>query len=477
VTEGSAITMNDAAPADRSDGDGPDRPDSTPELERLRAENAELRAELAAEQPARHVAAVRRRRRIAAVLLVVLGSALLPVSVLTVWVRNQVFDTDRYLATVEPLASDPTVQSAVADRISRRVSEEVDFEKLAQDALPEEAAFLAVPIAAGANSLISTASKKLVESEQFQRLWVEANRAGHDGLVKAIKGEKGDVVSTEDGRVVLKLGGLAQKVLEEIDQQFGIDLADKIPAEKLGVEFVLVNERQLSDLQAGARMLDRLSWLSVILAFGCLAGSVAADPDRRRGLRNVGLGTALSMLLLLLAIGVGREMYLANLPEGVQRPDAAAVLFDTLTRFILQATRVLFAVGAVLLVGAWLAGPTATARRLRDYWDRLLGRGSAAAGGAVELGPVPAWAARNLNALRGAILVAAVLVLLAWNQPTGKVVLLIALLTLVPLAIVQLLAGVAATNVAAAGEAAVDADSSGAQRSETHPDEAGTTPA
>jgi hypothetical protein len=203
-------------------------------------------------------------------------------------------------------------------------------------------------------------------------------------------------------------------------------------------------------------MLDRLSWLSVILSLGFLAGSVALDPDRRRGVRNVGIGTALSMLVLLLVFGVGREVYLGALPEGVQRPDAAAVVFDTLTRFVLQATRVLFVIGAVLFVGAWITGPTAAARRLRGYWDRLLGRGSAAAGGAVELGPVPAWVSKHLNALRGAILVLAVLVLLAWDQPTGKVVLLIALLTLVPLAIVQLLAGVATSEAGAVAASVED---------------------
>ena len=268
----------------------------------------------------RHSATTRRRRHIAALLLVVLGSALLPVSVLTVWVRNQVFDTDRYLETVETLASDPTVKSAVANRISEAVSKEADFKTLAQEALPAEASFLAGPIAAGADSLIDTAAKKLVDSEQFQKLWVEANRAGHEGLVAAIKGEKGDVVSTENGQVVLRLGGLANMVLEQIDAQFGMNLADKIPAEKLNVNFVLVDSEQLADVQAGARMLDRLSWLSVILSLGFLAGSVAADPDRRRGLRNVGIGIAASMLLLLLGFGFGRELYLTNLPEGGRAP-------------------------------------------------------------------------------------------------------------------------------------------------------------
>lgn len=462
--------MNDPASADAdSEGDSEGVPPGDPapepepddagepggaedELERLKAENERLRAEMTGASAARSTNRTRRRRHVAAILLVVLGSAMLPVSVLTVWVRNQVFDTDRYVDTVEPLASDPTVQSAVANRIGEKVSQEVDFKKLAQEVLPEEASFLAVPIAAGADNLIDQAARKLVESDEFQRLWVEANRIGHDGLVAAITGRKGDVISTENGAVVLELGGLAQKVLEEIDKQFGLDLAGKIPAEKLDVQFVLVDSRQLADLQAGARMLDRLSWLSVIIALGLLAGSVAAEPDRRKGLRNVGLGIALSMLVLLLAFGLGRDLYLTHLPKGVERPDAAAVIFDTLTRFVLQSVRVLFVLGAVLVTGAWLGGPSASARRIRSYWDRLLGRGSAAAGSAVDLGPAPRWVAQHLNTLRALILVAAVVVLLAWDRPTGKVVLLIAVLTLIPLAAVQLLAGIAAT----AGERAID---------------------
>ncbi len=447
---------DDAAEAEGTEG----------ELARLKAENESLRAEMTGDSATRHTNRARRRRHVAAVLLVVLGSAMLPVSVLTVWVRNQVFDTDRYVDTVQPLASDPSVQSAVANRIGKKVSDEVDFKTLAEEVLPQEASFLAVPIAAGADNLIDQAARKLVESEEFKRLWVEANRIGHDGLVAAITGRKGDVISTEDGAVVLNLGGLAQKVLEEIDKQFGLDLAGKIPAEKLDVQFVLVDSRQLANVQAGARMLDRLSWLSVIIALGLLGGSVVAEPDRRKGLRNVGLGIALSMIVLLLAFGLGRDLYLANLPEGVERPDAATAIFDTLTRFILQSTRVLFVLGAVLVVGAWLGGPSASASRIRGYWDRLLGRGSAAAGSAVDLGPAPRWVARHLNTLRAVILVAAAVVLLAWDRPTGKVVLLIAVLTLIPLAAVQLFAGIAAT----AGDRPLDSPSE-----ETPAAEAGST--
>ncbi|MFN7151775.1 MAG: hypothetical protein ACK4V6_20135, partial [Microthrixaceae bacterium] len=252
------------------------------EIDRLRAENARLRAEVDQDLEARDERRTRRRRGITAVAFLVLGSILLPIAVMTVWTRNQVLDTDKYVETVAPLATDPTVVSALSNRISTKVSDEIDVKSLAQEALPENAAFLAAPIAAGADNLIKQATDRLLESDRFEKAWINANRLAHDGLVAVLTGREGDVISTKDGKVVLQLGGLAQEVLAAVDRQFGTDLASRIPTEKLNVDFVLVDSAQLADVQSGVRMLDRLSWLSVILAFGLLAGSVAIAPDRRK---------------------------------------------------------------------------------------------------------------------------------------------------------------------------------------------------
>jgi hypothetical protein len=417
--------------------------DEARELDRLRAENARLRAEVDDDLEARDRRRAVRRRAITAVAFLVLGSILLPVSVLTVWTRNLVLDTDRYVETVTPLATDPAVVSALSARISNRVSDEIDVRSLAQEALPENAAFLAAPIAAGADNLIRQATDRLLASDRFEQAWINANRLGHEGLVTVLTGSEGDVVSIKDGKVVLQLGGLAQEVLAAVDRQFGTDLASRIPTERLDVDFVLVDSAQLADVQAAVRMLDRLAWFSVVLALGFLAISIAVAPDRRKAVLRVGAGVALSMLVLFLGFALGRDLYLTNLPEGVERPDVAAVFFDTLTRLVLQGVRLLFVLGVVVMAGAWLVGPSSAAARLRGLWDRVLGRGATMTGEAVDLGPVPAWISAHLAAVRWGIVGAAVLVLIWWDRPTGRVVLFLALATLVPLAIVQLLAGAA----------------------------------
>ena len=265
-----------------------------------------------------------------------------------------------------------------------------------------------------------------------------------------ITGEDGKVVSTKDGKVVISLRPIVEEVLKAVDQQFGIDISSRIPTDRINVDFEIIDSRQLAEAQSYVRLLDRISWLSVLLAIGLLIAAVAIAPDRRKGVLRVGLGVTISMVLTLVALAFARDMYLANLPEVVQRADAAAVIYDTLVRFFVQALRVLLAIGVVLLAGAWLVGPSSVARRMRGWWDALLGRGSSGIGNTVDLGPVPAFVARHLGVLRAVILIAAAFTLVVWNLPTGKVVVLIALISLVPLALVQLLAGAGRVEIEAA---------------------------
>lgn len=453
----------DSSPAEPGDADGAGVPDAAgveAELERLRLENERLRAEVDQDLEARDRRRSHRRRAVFATVCLVVGSLLLPVSVMTIWTRNLLLDTDRYVATVEPLASNPEVQSAVSARVSDKVSELVDARSLAEEALPENAQFLAAPIAAGADNLINEATTRVVRSDQFEKAWVEANRAGHDALVAALTGRDGELVSTEDGKVVLKLGAVVQQVLARVDDRLGIDISSKVPADQLDVDFVLVESKQLADAQAAIRLLEKLAWASIILAVGFLLASVLILSDRRKGLLRAGMGIIVGMVLLRVGFSLGRELFLTNLPSGVQRPDVMAILWDTLTRFVLQAVRAVFAVGVVLVIGAWLAGPSGAALKVRSVWDRVLGRGGEAASSAVDLGPVPAWVARNLTGVRVAIVAAAFLLLITWNQPTGKVVLFIALGTLVPLAIAQLLAN-AVRSDEGDGPGPVDPDGDG----------------
>src|ERR1700691_5934279 len=57
-----------------------------------------------------------------AVVLIFLGCLLAPISVLGVWGANQVSNTDRYVANMEPLVHEPAVQNALTDKITAQIT-------------------------------------------------------------------------------------------------------------------------------------------------------------------------------------------------------------------------------------------------------------------------------------------------------------------------------------------------------------------
>ena len=77
--------------------------------------------------------------------LVVLACLLAVVSVLAVFVRNQLLNTDAYVATMAPLASNPAIQTQVAKKVSENLIVHTDVEQRVKNALPPKAGFLATP--------------------------------------------------------------------------------------------------------------------------------------------------------------------------------------------------------------------------------------------------------------------------------------------------------------------------------------------
>src|SRR6266498_5716156 len=99
-----AVTLMPEAPAP-SEGEGTkvERPD----------------AEVAGRRVAPPERAARQRwRTILASLLIVIAGVLAPLSAVAVWTKNLGTNTDRYVRTVAPLASEPAIQHALADRIT-----------------------------------------------------------------------------------------------------------------------------------------------------------------------------------------------------------------------------------------------------------------------------------------------------------------------------------------------------------------------
>jgi hypothetical protein len=428
--------------------------DERAELEQLRAEVSQLRASVTSDGnvggPPR-----RQRRRwgrgTAAAVLITISCALAPLSVAAVWARGEVTDTDRYVATVAPLADDPAIQEAITTNITNIVFQYIDVQGLTEQAfsaLAERGSLppnistqleaLAVPIANGVRSYAESQVSRVVESEAFARAWTEAHRSAHEQLVAALTGEGGGGVVIEGNAVRLNLAAFVDVVKQRLLDS-GFELAARIPA--VNASFVVFESANVGRIQQGFDLLNTLGlWLPFILVPLAALGIYLA-PDHRLAFIFAGLGVALAMFVAGVALLWLRRAYLDGVPPDVLPLPAAETLYDTVVRFLREAVRAAFLIGLVVAAGAFLTGPSVTATTVRRW---LVSGFAVARGGLKNLGvgleDATRWGMRYAGLLRGLVVGAAFVVLLVERYRTPELVMWLTIGVLAGLAVIQFFA-------------------------------------
>ncbi len=418
---------------------------SQTELEQLRAQVSHLQDELT------RTRRQARRRRLGwrgpvAVLLIVVGCIMAPISVLSVWTANQVSNSDRYVANVAPLINEPAVQRALTDKISAAVSSQVDAKGVASRAatqlssrgLTRLGALLSnfsASIAGAVDGFIHSTVAKAVSGPAMASLWVRGNRAAHTQLVNALTGHN-SALSVSNDKVVLSLGPLINKVKARLSAR-GLTLVDSLPP--INPTFPLFSAKYLLKAQSLYRALTTLKWVLPLLTLALLAAGVYVARRHRRALVGSGLGLAASMLVLGAALAIVRAVYLSKVPGSVLPADAAAVVFDTFVRFIRQGLRVLLVLGLVVALAGFFTGPSVTAvktrRAFRSAFAAIRGSGERAG---LSTGHSGEWVYAHRMPLRIGALAIAVLIFIFWTNPTGLVVLIIAIILALLLGLIEL---------------------------------------
>ena len=72
-----------------------------------------------------------------AVLLIIAGCVLAPISVVAVWTANQVSDTSSYVANVTPLIKDPAIQNALTNKLTSEIITKIDVKGRTDQAAAE----------------------------------------------------------------------------------------------------------------------------------------------------------------------------------------------------------------------------------------------------------------------------------------------------------------------------------------------------
>jgi hypothetical protein len=429
------------------------------EVARLRREVEQLRAEAASTEPEPGERRGRWRPVVAGILVAIVA-LLAPISVLATWARDEIEDTDRYVETVTPLASDPAVQEAIANRIEQVVFSYLDVDAVTQEVVnaisaqgvpPRIATTLdavSAPLAAGIRNFISERIEAVVRSELFRTVWIEANRTAHEQMVAVLTGERdGAVDVTTEGSVSVDLAGLIGTVKQQLTDQ-GFAIADRIP--EVQATFTVFESEELADAQWLFSLLDDIATWLPVFGLVLLAVAIFIARDRRRMVLAAGLAIAGSMLLLGTILNLARPLYLDAIPASMS-VDAAAAVYDTLVGFIRMALRAVAVVALTVAVVAWLSASSGAGAAVRRGLVRgvdALRSGRSRAG--LRTGRLGAALAEYRTTVRVVIVGAGAILYLLQDHPTGATALVFVVVIVVLLVVAEVLAAPATPSREAA---------------------------
>jgi hypothetical protein len=371
-------------------------------------------------------------------LLLILGFLLTPLSFLAIFLKAEITDTGRYVQTVKPLSSNPAVQAYVADTVSQQLFAQVDVARYVREALPPRAEVLVGPLTSALQSFVRDVTQRILDTRQFQTLWVNANREAHTQLVNVVTGKKsGTVTATANGAVTVDLSRVAAQVKQQLEAS-GLSLFSKIPVDRVGGKITVFQSKDLYKVRQAVKVLDALAFVLPIVGVACFGGAIYLSSSRRRGFVEAAIAFTLGALTLALLLNVGRGVYLNAVTDQNVPYDAAAAVYDTIVAYLHTEVRAALTFSLIVLIAVFFAGPSRFAvwfrARVRDGANWLGAESDRVGWG--WLSP-QTFVVRHKARLHIAVAVVAFVVVFRWNHPTPVVILGLAALALLALAVIE----------------------------------------
>ena len=326
-------------------------------------------------------AAEKHGRRALPLALVVIASIVLLITAFAIWAKRQVLETDTWTETSAELLENEAIRDALADFLVLELYDNVDVEAEIAAPLPERAKPLAGPVAGALRQLAGEVARRALAEEKVQALWEAANRTAHEQLLGIVEDDS-DVVSTTGGNVTIDLKQILGSITENLG--VGAGLVSKLPED--AAQLQVADSDELDKVQTGLDVFKAVAWFLVILALVLYVLAVYLAGDRRREtLRAVGIGFIVVGAAVLLGHRAAGNAVVGALSETASADDAVAATWEIGTTQLTEIGHGLILYGILIVIAAWLAGPTSIATSLRGAVTPWFRRPAYAYGSAVAL--------------------------------------------------------------------------------------------
>jgi hypothetical protein len=292
--------------------------------------------------------------------LVIAGTVVTLLAIFSIWANRQLLNTDNWVSTSDRLISNEKVDERLANYLAEEVFTGERLEAKLEEALPPKLAPLASVVAGGLHGLAPQIAQKLLEAPRVQALWSAANRKAHEELLTVLNGG-GTTVTTENGTVTLDLKPLVETLAERVGAR---ELGEQLPVGAGRLTIIHSDELELA--QEGVKLLRHLPVVLTLLALLLFGLAIwFGGPRRREVLRSVGIGFIVAGAIVLLLRTLGGHYVVDALARSESGKPAFDEVWRIATSLLVDVARSTLAFGVLVVLAAWLAGPTKIATRLR----------------------------------------------------------------------------------------------------------------
>jgi hypothetical protein len=312
-----------------------------------------------------------RTRTIFKWILIVVGTLILIISSLTVWVKRQALDTNAWTDTSAKLLQNDDIRQALSVYIVDQLYKNGNVQARLEQRLPPNLSGLAGPLAGALREPAQTAVNRFLERPRVQQAWKDANRAAHRQLLDILENKTRPGISTANGEVTLDL----RTFVINVGQQLGIGgdaLASRLPAD--AGKITIMRSDQLKAAQDGLKIIKALSWILIFAALACYGGAIwLAEPGKRRDALRIVASAFILVGVLLLVVRKVAESYIVNaLTSGESIRKAADATWLIGTSLLAQLAWSFILYGVVALIGVVLTSHYSWARRFRAWLGPML---------------------------------------------------------------------------------------------------------
>jgi hypothetical protein len=309
--------------------------------------------------------------RLAVRILVVLASLLGFLAIFTSWIDRQALDTDQWVETSGKLLEDKAISDALATYAVDQLYSDVNVPRLIKKRLPPELSDLSAPAAAGIREVATRAAKRAFQSGKVQNLWQDANRVAHTQLV-AILEDKSEVISSQNGKVVLDLEPIVLQLADRIGLKQQVNQAiekgeDSGRVQSDFSQLEIADSKQLDTARTVTKILRGLAWLFTIGSLLLFVVAVYLAKGRHwMPILGYGIGLIVAGLAAIAVRGAVKGLVVDSLAKTEDAKTPAEHAWDISTELLHSIASSVIIFGVFVVIAAFIGSPSKYALSLRQ---------------------------------------------------------------------------------------------------------------